>query len=141
MAPARAQLDRGEAAGPVVAMDHLRRFAQPPQQRNRGATVKSKALKVVGFAVDLTAREVKRRVDQISGHIQRFAFPDANARLFPAPFDFQIVDECFTGQLGVNLIVARKNQKGIDSFGMQGLRQRAGNVGQPAGLGEGNSFR
>ena len=66
--------------------------------------------------------------------------PDTDARSFAAPLNFKIVYEGAAEKFAVNLIVARGDEEGIGAFGVQGLGQRGGNIGEAAGLGERDCF-
>ena len=67
--PARPHFNGRKSAGPIVAIQYVRRVAEPAEQGNRGATKKSEPLKVVWFAVNLSAIEIERSVDQIRGSV------------------------------------------------------------------------
>ena len=86
----RAKLDRRKAAGPIVEMHNVGRLAHPVHERDRGSTEKREALEIIVVTIDLAAREIIRRIDQIRGPIQSIALKDANAGLFSAPLKFQI---------------------------------------------------
>src|SRR6266404_9935371 len=94
--PARAHLDGGKAARPIVAVQHLRRITQAAEQGNRRAAKKGKPLEIIYIAINLTAMEIVRRVNQIGRRTQNIAMPDANARTIPAPLDFEVLDQKVT---------------------------------------------
>src|SRR5438552_183357 len=84
----RAHFNGSKSARPIIAMDHVRRIAQPAQERDRRTTKESEAFKIVRVAVDRCASKVMRGFDEISGRIQRIALPDANAWPPTAPVNF-----------------------------------------------------
>ena len=81
------------------------------------------------------------RVNQIGRRIERFADPDWDAWTFAPPLNFKVIDESAAQKTAVNLIVERGDEKRISAFGVQGLGQRSGNIGEAAGLSKGNCFR
>lgn len=82
-----------------------------------------------------------RCVSQIGRGVQRIALPDTDARTFAAPLNFKIFYESAAEETAVNLIVKRGDEKGISAFGVQGLGQRRGNIGEAAGFGKRDCFR
>ena len=86
-------LDGGEATGPIVAMQNVRRLTEPSKQSNRRATQKSEPFEIVPFTINLAAVEVLPGFNQISRRLQRLALPNVDARTLTAPFNFEIVDE------------------------------------------------
>jgi len=139
--PAYAQLSGSKTAGPIVTVQHLRRVAQPREQSYCRPAKKSEPFKVIDLAINLAAREIKWRVNQIGGRGQCFAVPDANARTFTAPLDLKIFDESAAQEPAVNLIIERGDEKGISACLMQGLGQCRGNIGEAASLGKRDCFR
>lgn len=66
--------------------------------------------------------------------------PDTDARSFATPLNFKIVYEGAAEKSAINLIVERGDEKGIGAFGVQGLGQRRGNIGEAAGFGKRDCF-
>ena len=122
-------------------MNHIGRCSQPAQQGYRRPAEKSKTLKIVWIAIDFSAIEIVRGIDRVSRRLQRFALAHANARPLSAPIDLQIVDEGLAAERLVNLVVERKDKAGINSLAAEGFGERAGDIGESAGFGKGDSFR
>jgi len=138
--PARSHFHGSKPTRPIIAVHHVRRITQPSQQSDPCATKKREPLEVVYFAINLAAIEIERCVDQIRGRVQCFALPDTDDWTFAAPLNFNIFYEGAAQQTTVNLSVEWGDKEGINAFGVQSLSQRSGNIGEAAGLSEGNCF-
>src|SRR2546423_4954775 len=90
MPSSRAQLHCRKTTLPVVQMHDVGSVAEPVHERDGGPTEKREAFEIVVVTIDLAAREIIRRIDQISGRIQRITLQDANAGLFSAPLNCQV---------------------------------------------------
>src|SRR6266850_6374488 len=128
--PACPHFNGRKTAGPIVAVEYVRRLTQPAEQGNRGARKKSEPLEIICFAVNLTPLEIERRINQVGRRFECIALPDAHEWTFSAPFNFQIIYECAVKKGPIDLIVERRDEKRICALCVQGLGQRTGNIGQ-----------
>lgn len=104
------------------------------------AAEKSKTKIVFAKAVDRITIEKFRRVDQVRGSVARLAVKNFYRIFSPAPIDKQVFDRHTGKQVFFCLPVKRRDQRRRNADLPQRLRQRAGNISQPAGLGVGNCF-
>ena len=141
VAAALCQFRGGEAAGPVVDVNHVGRRAEPPQERQRGAAEEGEAQVVVPEAVDRVPGEKLGRVNQERGRAGRFGIEDAGAVLAPAPAHVQVVNDLFAQVLALNLLEERQEEHGVLADLDERFRERAGNVRQTARFGERHGFR
>jgi len=115
----RAQLNWREPRRPIVAVQDVRRVAEPVEQSNGRAGKEGKALEVIYVAIDLAAVVVMRSLNQVRRRFQCFAFPDPDPGTLAAPFDFQIIDKDAAQKRPVNLIIKRDDEERVGAFGVE----------------------
>ena len=137
----RAQQHRNHADMPVMAMQDVRRPAEPRQHVQHRLAEKAEPLGFVIEVVKAFAAEIVLIVDKVDGHAFVLQLEQAAVLTTPAQLDrlgrnqLHLAAEAFR-----HIAVQRNDHPGIDLQFLQRPRQRADDIGQPAGFGKRHRF-
>src|SRR5262245_31807577 len=102
MTTARPQLYRSESARPIIQVDDVGFVANSLEQSDCCTTKKGESLEVIRIAVDVRARKVVRRFDEVSRRAERIADSHRHLRLAATPIHFEIFDVRSGEQITIN---------------------------------------
>ena len=135
------QIDGDQSGLPVVAVDDVRGPVQLARGLDDGAGEVSEPLAVVEVAVDLPALEVILVVHEPVGDAVALQLEDAAVDLTPGQGDVEILQE---GHLAApflaDSLIQGEDDLDLVAFLGQSLGQRAGHIGQTAGLDKGSDL-
>jgi hypothetical protein len=121
-------------------MDYVGRRAKTLEKRERRSTEEGEALVVIAKAVDGSAPEILRRVNEKRGRSGSVTYPDACAPVASRPFNFQIINDLSAKKIPVGLLKKREHEQRVHVYGAQRLGKRARDIAQTARLGERHSL-
>jgi len=140
-APPRAQLDSRKTTGPVIAVNNIGLPVELPQQRKRGAPEECEAFMIILETIDRGAREILRRINQVSRSAGHFALEDSDCACAAAPIHGYIFNHFAAQQIAIDLFIQRQNHNCVMAVTAQCLWQSTGHISQAARLGKGHNFR
>ena len=136
------QVDGHQSGLPVVAVDDIGSPVDLAGSLDDGAGEESVALAVIEVTVELETLEVVLVVHEVEGHTLALQTEQAAVGLAPAQSDVEVLDELhLAAPLLADALVQGQHDDDFVAFLSQSLRQRAGHVGQTAGLDKRSDLR